>query len=131
MARAIEGGYQLLDIKNTREELKARLAAATAACGADWDFDGEGISREDAITNLGLIESAEAAYNALLRDEGKLDGKTAGIAPGSGNKGVLNHDAIQEIADIWNAGCPAKYRKDKPLVGIYLDEQETPTGGII
>ena len=71
------------------------------------------------------------AYNAFLRDEGKVDGTTAGIAPGSGNKGVLNHTAIQEIADIWNAGCPAKYRKDKPLVGLYLDEQETPTGGII
>ena len=66
-----------------------RLAAATAACGADWDFDGEGVSREDAITNLGLIESADVCYNALLRDEGKVDGTTAGIAPGSGNKGVL------------------------------------------
>jgi len=126
-----DGSYQLLDISHTREELVQRLQAVTAACGADWDFDGEGVSKEDAQRNLGLIASCEAAYAALLRDEAKMDGTTAGIGPGSGRKQVIDDTIVGEIADLWNANCPEKYKKLKPLVGIYLDEKETPTGGII
>jgi len=126
-----DGSYQLLDIKHTREELVERLKAVTAACGAEWDFDAEGVSKEDAAANLRLMASADVCYESLLRDEAKVDGSTAGVAPGSGNKGVIKDEVIQEIAELWNANCPAKYRKDSPLVGIYLDEQPTPTGGII
>ena len=60
-----------------------------------------------------------------------MDGTTAGIGPGSGRKQVIDDTVVGEIADIWNAHCPEKYKKLKPLVGIYLDEKETPTGGII
>lgn len=126
-----DGSYQILPISHTRQDLVDRLQAVTAACGADWDFDGEGVSKEDAAANLRLMASADVCYAALLRDEAKVDGSTAGVAPGSGNKGVINDAVVQEIAELWNANCPAKYRKDSPLVGIYLDEQPTPTGGII
>ena len=122
-----DGSYQLLEMSHTREELVQRLQAVTAACGANWDFDAEGVSKEDAAANLGLIASAEAAYAALLRDEAKMDG----TGPGSGRKGVIDDAIVGEIADIWNANSPEKYKKLKPLVGIYLDEKETPTGGII
>ena len=44
---------------------------------------------------------------------------------------VFKDEVVQQIADIWNANCPAKYRKENHLVGIYLDEEPTPTGGII
>lgn len=131
MGKGIEGGWQLLDIKHTRQELKDRLAKVNTEVGADWDFDKDGVSDEDAKKNLGLIESAEAAYHALLRDEGNLNGETAGIAPGSGNKGVLNVEVIQEITDIWNSYAPNKYKKDKPLIGMFLDDVPTPTEGII
>ena len=129
--KGYDGSYQLLEMSHTRQDLVDRLQAVTAACGADWDFDGEGVSKEDAQRNLGLIASCDACYAALLRDEAKVDGTTAGIGPGSGRKGVIDDAIVGQIADIWNANCPDKYKKLKPLIGIYLDEKETPTGGII
>lgn len=126
-----DASYQLLDISHTRQDLVDRLTAVTAACGANWDFDAEGVSKEDAQTNLGLMASAEACYNALLRDEAKVDGTTAGIGPGSGRKQVIDDEVVGQLADIWNANSPEKYKKSNPLVGIYLDETPTPTGGII
>ena len=117
MGKGIEGGWQLLDIKNTRQELKDRLAAVNTEVGADWDFDKEGVSDADAKKNLGLIESAEAAYHALLRDEAGLTGRSINEIQGN-----LNVKIVQEITDIWNSYAPNKYKKDKPLVGIFLDD---------
>ena len=74
MGKGIEGGIVLLDIKHTRQELKDRLVKVNTEVGVDWDFDKEGVSDADAKKNLGLIESAEAAFNSLLRDEGGLSG---------------------------------------------------------
>lgn len=126
-----DGSYQMLPLSHTRQDLVDRLQAVTAACGADWDFDGEGVSKEDAAANLRLMASANVCYESLLRDEARVDGSTAGIGPGSGNKGVIDNAIVLEISEIWNAHCAPKYRKDKPLVGLYLDEQPTPTNGII
>ena len=64
MGKGIEGGIVLLDIKHTRQELKDRLVKVNTEVGVDWDFDKEGVSDADAKKNLGLIESAEAAFNA-------------------------------------------------------------------
>ena len=126
MGKGIEGGWQLLDIKHTRQELKDRLAKVNTEVGADWDFDKDGVSDADAKKNLGLIESAEAAYNSLLRDEGGLSGNSYNEVQGN-----LNVEIIQEITDIWNSYAPEKYKKEKPLVGIFLDGVPTPTEGII
>jgi len=126
MGKGIQGGIVLLDIKHTRQELKDRLAAVNTEVGADWDFDKDGVSDEDAKKNLGLIESAEAAYAALLRDEGGLSGNSYSEVQGN-----LNIEIIQEITNIWNSYAPNKYKKDKPLVGIFLDGEPTPTKGII
>jgi len=129
--KGFDGSFQLLEMNHTRQDLKDRLNAVTAACGAEWDFDGEGVSKEDAQVNLGLMASAEACYHALLRDEAKVDGTTAGIGPGSGRKQVIDDDIVGQLADIWNANCPQKHKKENALVGIYLDDEPTPTGGII
>ena len=126
MGKGIEGGIVLLDIKHTRQELKDRLVKVNTEVGVDWDFDKEGVSDADAKKNLGLIESAEAAFNSLLRDEGGLSGTSYDQVQGN-----LKVEVIQEITDIWNSYAPIKYKKDKPLVGIYLDGVPTPTEGII
>ena len=126
-----DGSYQILPMSHTRQDLVDRLTAVTTACGADWDFDGDAFSKEEAAANLRLMASASVCYECLLRDEARVDGSTAGVAPGSGNKGVIDDAIVQQIADIWNANVPEKYKKDRPLVGIYLDSQPTPTGGII
>ena len=126
MGKGIEGGIVLQDIKHTRQELKDRLAKVNTEVGVDWDFDKDGVSDEDAKKNLGLIESAEAAYNSLLRDEGGLSGSSYSEVQGN-----LNVEIIQQITDIWNSYAPIKYKIDKPLEGIFLDDVPTPTEGII
>ena len=126
MGKGTEGGIGLLDIKHTRQELKDRLAAVNTEVGTDWDFDKEGVSDADAKKNLGLIESADAAYFALLRDEAGLTGSSSNEVQGN-----LNVEIVQEITDIWNSYAPNKYKKEKPLIGIFLDDVPTPTEGII
>ena len=126
MGKGTEGGIVLLDIKHTRQELKDRLVKVNTEVGVDWDFDKEGVSDADAKKNLGLIESAEAAFNSLLRDEGGLSGKSYDQVQGN-----LKVEVIQEITDIWNSYAPNKYKKEKPLIGIFLDDVPTPTEGII
>ena len=126
MGQGIEGGIVLQDIKHTRQELKEKLVKVNTEVGVDWDFDKDGVSDEDAKKNLGLIELAEAAYNSLLRDEGGLSGQSYDQVQGN-----LKVEVIQEITDIWNSYAPIKYKKDKPLVGIFLDGVPTPTEGII
>ena len=126
MGKGTEGGIVLIDIKHRRQELKDRLAAVNTEVCTDWDFDKEGVSDADAKKNLGLIESADAAYFALLRDEAGLTGSSSNEVQGN-----LNVEIVQEITDIWNSYAPNKYKKDKPLVGIFLDGVPTPTEGII
>ena len=126
MGKGTEGGIVLLDIKHTRQELKDRLVKVNTEVGVDWDFDKEGVSDADAKKNLGLIESADAAYSALLRDEAGLTGSSINEVQGN-----LNVEIVQEITDIWNSYAPNKYKKEKPLIGIFLDDVPTPTEGII
>ena len=124
-------GYTLSTNSNTRAEMKSRLEAVTAAIGADWDFEPDGATDEEIKANYGLLSSADAAYHALLRDEGGMTFDMAGIAPGHGGKEVLDHEIINDITDLWNANCPdAKYKK-VALKGFYLDTENVITHGIV
>lgn len=124
-------GYTLSTNSNTRAEMKSRLEAVTAAIGADWDFEPDGATDEEIKANYMMLSSADAAYHALLRDEGGMTFDMAGIAPGHGGKEVLNHDIINDITDLWNANCPdAKYKK-VALKGFYLDTENVITKGIV
>ena len=124
-------GYTLSTNSNTRAEMKSRLEAVTAAIGADWDFEPDGATDEEIKANFMLLSSADAAYNALLRDEGGMTFDMAGIAPGHGGKEVLDHEIINDITDLWNANCPdAKYKK-VALKGFYLDTENVITDGIV
>ena len=87
-------GYTLSTNSNTRAEMKSRLEAVTAALGADWDFEPDGATDEQIKANFMLLSSADAAYHALLRDEGGMTFDMAGIAPGHGGKEVLDHEII-------------------------------------
>ena len=124
-------GYTLSTNSNTRAEMKSRLEAVTAALGADWDFEPDGATDEQIKANFMLLSSADAAYHALLRDEGGMTFDMAGIAPGHGGKEVLNHEIIQEITDIWNDNCPAKLYKKVALQGFYLETDNVITKGIV
>ena len=122
-------GYILSTNSNTRAELKSRLEAVTAALGSDWDFEPDGASDAEIKANYMLMSSADAAYHALLRDEGGMTFDVAGIAPGHGGKDILKEEIINDLTDIWNANCPtAKYKK-VALEGLYPD-QEVITDGI-
>jgi len=124
-------GYTLSTNSNTRAEMKSRLEAVTAAIGADWDFEPDGATDEEIKANFMLLSSADAAYHALLRDEGGMTFDMAGIAPGHGGKEVLDHEIINDITDLWNANCPdAKYKK-VALKGFYLDTENVITDGIV
>ena len=124
-------GYTLSTNSNTRAEMKSRLEAVTAAIGADWDFEPDGATDEEIKANFMLLSSADAAYHALLRDEGGMTFDMAGIAPGHGGKEVLDHEIINDITDLWNANCPdAKYKK-VALQGFYLDTENVITDGIV
>ena len=124
-------GYTLSTNSNTRAEMKSRLEAVTAATGADWDFEPDGATDEEIKANYMLLSSADAAYNALLRDEGGMTFDMAGIAPGHGGKEVLDHEIINDITDLWNANCPdAKYKK-VALQCFYLDTENVITDGIV
>ena len=122
-------GYTLSTNSNTRAEMKSRLEAVTAKLGADWDFEPDGATDEEIKANYMLMSSADAAYHALLRDEGGMTFDVAGIAPGHGGKDILKEEIINDLTDIWNANCPvAKYKK-VALEGLYPD-QEVITDGI-
>lgn len=122
-------GYILSTNSNTRAELKSRLEAVTAALGSDWDFEPDGATDAEIKANYMLMSSADAAYHALLRDEGGMTFDVAGIAPGHGGKDILKEEIINDLTDIWNANCPvAKYKK-VALEGLYPD-QEVITDGI-
>ena len=122
-------GYILSTNSNTRAELKSRLEAVTAALGSDWDFEPDGATDAEIKANYMLMSSADAAYHALLRDEGGMTFDVAGIAPGHGGKEILKEEIINDLTDIWNANCPvAKYKK-VALEGLYPD-QEVITDGI-
>ena len=124
-------GYTLSTNSNTRAELKSRLEAVTAALGSDWDFEPDGATDEQIKANFMLLSSADAAYHALLRDEGGMTFDMAGIAPGHGGKEVLDHEIINDITDLWNSNCPdAKYKK-VALKGFYLDTENVITDGIV
>ena len=122
-------GYILSTNSNTRAEMKSRLEAVTAALGSDWDFEPDGATDAEIKANYGLMASADAAYHALLRDEGGMTFDVAGIAPGHGGKDILKHDIINDITDIWNANCPSSKYKKVALEGLYPD-QEVITDGI-
>lgn len=124
-------GYTLSTNSNTRAEMKSRLEAVTAALGADWDFEPDGATDEQIKANFMLLSSADAAYNALLRDEGGMTFNMAGIAPGHGGKEVLDHEIINDITDLWNANCPSAKYKKVALQGFYLDTENVITDGIV
>lgn len=124
-------GYTLSTNSNTRAEMKSRLEAVTAALGADWDFEPDGATDEQIKANFMLLSSADAAYNALLRDEGGMTFNMAGIAPGHGGKEVLDHEIINDITDLWNANCPSAKYKKIALQGFYLDTENVITDGIV
>ena len=79
-------GYILSTNPNSRAEMKSRLEAVTAALGSAWDFEPDGATDAEIKANYGLMASADAAYHALLRDEGGMTFDVAGIAPGHGGK---------------------------------------------
>ena len=124
-------GYILSTNSNTRAELKSRLEAVTAALGSDWDFEPDGATDAEIKANYMMLSSADAAYHALLRDEGGMTFDMAGIAPGHGGKEVLNHDIINDITDLWNANCPDVKYKKVALKGFYLDTENVITKGIV
>ena len=123
-------GYILSTNPNSRAEMKSRLDAVTAKLGADWDFEPDGATDAEIKANYMMLSSADAAYQALCRDEGGVTGDIAGIAPGHGGKDIFKHEVIQDITDIWNDNCPvAKYKK-VALQGYTLKENEVITDGI-
>ena len=124
-------GYTLSTNSNTREEMVSRLNAVTTALGSDWDFEPDGATDEEIKTNYGLMSSADAAYHALLRDEGGMTFDMAGIAPGHGGKDILKHEIINDITDLWNANCPSAKYKKVALQGFYLNTDEVITKGIV
>ena len=123
-------GYTLSTNSNTREEMVSRLNAVTTALGAGWDFEPDSATDEEIKANYMLLSSADAAYHALLRDEGGMTFNVAGIAPGHGGKDILKHDVINDITDLWNANCPDPKYKKVALRGLY-PEQEVITDGIV
>lgn len=124
-------GYTLSTNSNTREEMVSRLNAVTTALGSDWDFEPDGATDEEIKANYGLMSSADAAYHALLRDEGGMTFDMAGIAPGHGGKDILKHEIINDITDLWNANCPSAKYKKVALQGFYLNTDEVITKGIV
>jgi len=124
-------GYTLSTNPNSRAEMKSRLEAVTAKLGADWDFEPDGATDEEIKANFMMLSSADAAYNALLRDEGGMTFDMAGIAPGHGGKEILKHEVIQAITDLWNANCPSAKYKKVALEGFYLDTDNVITDGIV
>ena len=124
-------GYILSTNPNSRAEMKSRLEAVTAALGSDWDFEPDGATDEQIKANYMMLSSADAAYHALLRDEGGMTFNVAGIAPGHGGKDILKHDIINDITDIWNANCPSSKYKKVALDGFYLNTDEVITKGIV
>ena len=124
-------GYILSTNPNSRAEMKSRLEAVTAKLGADWDFEPDGATDEEIKANFMMLSSADAAYNALLRDEGGMTFDMAGIAPGHGGKEILKHEVIQAITDLWNANCPSAKYKKVALEGFYLDTDNVITDGIV
>lgn len=124
-------GYTLSTNPNTRQEMVSRLNAVTTALGSDWDFEPDGATDEEIKTNYGLMSSADAAYHALLRDEGGMTFDMAGIAPGHGGKDILKHEIINDITDLWNANCPSAKYKKVALQGFYLNTDEVITKGIV
>ena len=124
-------GYTLSTNSNTREEMVSRLNAVTTALGAGWDFEPDSATDEEIKANYMLLSSADAAYHALLRDEGGMTFNVAGIAPGHGGKDILKHDVINDITDLWNANCPDPKYKKVALRGFYLSTDEVITKGIV
>ena len=124
-------GYTLSTNSNTREEMVSRLNAVTTALGAGWDFEPDSATDEEIKANHMLLSSADAAYHALLRDEGGMTFSVAGIAPGHGGKDILKHDVINDITDLWNANCPDPKYKKVALRGFYLSTDEVITKGIV
>ena len=124
-------GYILSTNPNTRAEMKSRLDAVTAKLGADWDFEPDGATDEEIKANYMMLSSADAAYHALLRDEGVMTFNVAGIAPGHGGKDILKHDSINDITELWNANCPSAKYKKVALDGFYLNTDEVITKGIV
>ena len=124
-------GYTLSTNSNTREEMVSRLNAVTTALGAGWDFEPDSATDEEIKANYMLLSSADAAYHALLRDEGGMTFNVAGIAPGHGGKDILKHDVIKDITDLWNANCPDPKYKKVALRGFYLSTDEVITKGIV
>tara|TARA_B100001989_G_C24207730_1_gene301512 strand:+ start:13 stop:426 length:414 start_codon:yes stop_codon:yes gene_type:complete len=124
-------GYTLSTNSNTREEMVSRLNAVTTALGAGWDFEPDSATDEEIKANYMLLSSADAAYHALLRDEGGMTFDMAGIAPGHGGKDILKHDIINDITDLWNANCPSAKYKKVALQGFYLNTDEVITKGIV
>ena len=124
-------GYTLSTNSNTRAEMKSRLEAVTAKLGTDWDFEPDGATDEEIKANYMMMASADAAYHALLRDEGGMNFNVAGIAPGHGGKEILKHDVINDITDLWNANCPTEKYKKVALEGFYLDTDNVITDGIV
>ena len=124
-------GYTLSTNPNSRAEMKSRLEAVTAKLGADWDFEPDGATDEEIKANYMMLSSADAAYHALLRDEGGMTFNVAGIAPGHGGKDILKHDIINDVTDLWNANCPSAKYKKVALDGFYLNTDEVITKGIV
>ena len=124
-------GYILSTNSNTRAEMKSRLDAVTAKLGTDWDFEPDGATDEEIKANYMMLSSADAAYHALLRDEGGMTFNVAGIAPGHGGKDILKHDIINDITELWNANCPSAKYKKVALDGFYLNTDEVITKGIV
>ena len=124
-------GYTLSTNSNTREEMVSRLNAVTTALGAGWDFEPDSATDEEIKANYMLLSSADAAYHALLRDEGGMTFDMAGIAPGHGGKDILKHEIINDITDLWNANCPSAKYKKVALQGFYLNTDEVITKGIV
>tara|TARA_B100000131_G_scaffold291340_1_gene304820 strand:+ start:333 stop:650 length:318 start_codon:yes stop_codon:yes gene_type:complete len=89
---------------HTFEEFEDRLKAVTW----DWQIDGDEAA---SMANLDKLRSAQAAYNAIRRDQGGL-GKSY---PGNPAYDV---EVLQKVHDLWN-----KYAG----MGYKLDEVEIPS----
>ena len=73
---------------HTFEELEDRLKAVTW----DWQVDGDEAA---SMANLDKLRSAQAAYNAIRRDQGGL-GKSE---PG---KPAFDKDVLLRVHELWN-----------------------------